>query len=270
MKLDRFVAEISWGKFLIIVFLALPLCVASLLSASLGPYQMISLNAAKVMPARFKEILMARRLQVFKGIDASQFPALDQATFQKEPAIQAVHQQVHILQEKLGQAVKFDEVAYEYGVLAKMISDMNDPTRFSANRELQQQFQKLLAAKHTKIPVVFYGYEDRLLKEKNLKGYLESTIERSQQQRDKLIRSYAAHGNVAHLADSDDRSPAFGIASLFYSHAVSDVANLWLYVWKEARGDMGGTPFYKTEEQKRIGPSGRPWSEERRAKSKTY
>ena len=39
-------------------------------------------------------------------------------------------------------------------------------------------------------------------------------------------------------SDFDDRSTAFGVASVCYSHAVTDLVNLYFYIWKEAGGDV--------------------------------
>ena len=45
-------------------------------------------------------------------------------------------------------------------------------------------------------------------------------------------------GRLRTSAEFDDRSTAFGIASVSYSRAVSDLVNVFYYVWKEAGGDV--------------------------------
>jgi hypothetical protein len=46
---------------------------------------------------------------------------------------------------------------------------------------------------------------------------------------------YARGGNAAVF---DDRSTAFGVASVSYSRAVTDLVNIYYYIWKEAGGDV--------------------------------
>ena len=50
-----------------------------------------------------------------------------------------------------------------------------------------------------------------------------------------LIAEEYSRGNAASF---DDRSTAFGVASVCYSHAISDMANLEFFIWKEAGGNV--------------------------------
>jgi hypothetical protein len=49
---------------------------------------------------------------------------------------------------------------------------------------------------------------------------------------------YFGTGTRRSSADFDDRSTAFGVASISYSRAVTDLVNVYYYIWKEAGGDV--------------------------------
>ena len=49
---------------------------------------------------------------------------------------------------------------------------------------------------------------------------------------------YFRHGQRRTSAEFDDRSTAFGIASVCYSRAVTDLVNLYYFVWRQAGGDV--------------------------------
>lgn len=106
------------------------------------------------------------------------------------------------------------------GLLAHLVADANTP---AVDHDFAHYFESRLA----RFPVVFYGAEPEL----KLGAFVDRTLARTAAFKPLIAAAYARGDS----STFDDRSTAFGIASVCYSHAVTDTANLFTYIWRDAK-----------------------------------
>ena len=130
-------------------------------------------------------------------------------------------------------------VVEHLGILAHLVADANNPFHVSnenprldpAHDDFEQYFERSLA----KFPTVFYGLDDQ----PNVATIVERAVTRTEHFYPLMSSEYLGDGGEQRTsADFDDHSTAFGVASVCYSHAVTDLVNLYYYIWREAGGDV--------------------------------
>lgn len=129
-------------------------------------------------------------------------------------------------------------VVQRLGTVAHLVADANnpfhvandDPRMSASHNDFEQYFERRL----TKFPTVFYGLDPQF----RIGSFLDKTFARSAKFYPLVRDEYFRDGARRTSADFDDRSTAFGVASVSYSRAVTDLVNVYYYIWKEAGGDV--------------------------------
>lgn len=136
-------------------------------------------------------------------------------------------------------------VGEHLGTLAHLVADANNPFHVArdqshldlAENDFEQYFERQL----TKFPTVFYGLDDLAPRQ-----LLDRTVARTQAFYPLLGEEYLRGGEQRTSSDFDDRSTAFGVAAVCYSHAVTDLVNLYYYIWRESGGDVRSAAWMRS------------------------
>jgi hypothetical protein len=130
------------------------------------------------------------------------------------------------------------EIVERLGRLAHLVADANNPFHVSNGDArlslMHDDFEQYFERRMSKFATVFYGLDSNFA----LRSYLDKTFTRSARFYPLMSEEYF-RGGVEHTSSQfDDRSTAFGVAAVSYSHAVTDLVNLYYYIWREAGGDV--------------------------------
>lgn len=135
-----------------------------------------------------------------------------------------------------GQA-SFEAVTAGFGALAHLVWDLNVPVTPRSPEEARA-FAAFLASRAPRIPVVFYsGYEEIPFASRDgLWSFILQEARRAQPLRQALAEDFRRVGGPAFWDRLDDRSTAFGVASVSLNRALSQYVALASWVWHHAGG----------------------------------
>ncbi|HXG59082.1 MAG TPA: hypothetical protein VNL91_08670 [Thermoanaerobaculia bacterium] len=128
-------------------------------------------------------------------------------------------------------------VVERLGGLVHLVADANNPFHIADDPRLapmHEDYESYFEQRMARFPTVFYGLDPHF----RIGQYLDRTFARTAKFQPLVREEYFRGGTRRNSSHFDDRSTAFGIASICYSRAVTDVVNLYYYIWREAGGDV--------------------------------
>ena len=134
----------------------------------------------------------------------------------------------------------FHEISYRCGIVSHFLADANNPLN-SAETDLEEgryyaDFLAYLESAEPRVSIVFYGFRPGFEGRRDLPELVAESLERGRGFYATIGREYRRVRFATGREAFDDRSSAFGVATLAYSHAVSDIAEVLRYIWLEAGG----------------------------------
>lgn len=134
----------------------------------------------------------------------------------------------------------FSDLARRLGRVAALAAELNDPLAASSADPEEGRYAADYAAyvdsARPRFAVVLYDDVDAVDGPADVDVLIARTRSRSAELYPRVGSEYRRVGFRSGVRAFDDRSSAFGISALAYSHAVSDAARLLRYVWLAGGG----------------------------------
>jgi len=134
----------------------------------------------------------------------------------------------------------FEEIVYRLGVMSHYLADANNPLNTNSQDRMEPQFfadfARYAESAEVRFRPVFYGIRPELKTSATLAPLMTDTLERGRRLYPLVGKEYRRFEAIDGRRNFDDRSTAFGVAALAYSHAVTDVAEALREIWIRAGG----------------------------------
>ena len=133
----------------------------------------------------------------------------------------------------------FDEIVRRLGVVSHFVADANNPLASSAadpdEGRYFADYLRYVETAQARFPLVFYGLQPAA-DGRGISSLLDAALRRGRQFYPMIGREYRRIGFGSGVGVFDDRSTAFGVGSIAFSHAVTDVTLVLRYIWLAAGG----------------------------------
>jgi hypothetical protein len=134
----------------------------------------------------------------------------------------------------------FSEVVFRLGVVSHYVADANNPLNTAASDPREgayfADYLRYLETAEPRFAAVFYGISTDLESSRDLQRLLSRTLARGRDLYPSIGREYRRIGFGSGRRGFDDRSTAFAVGALSFSHAITDIARVLRYIWLQAGG----------------------------------
>jgi hypothetical protein len=204
----------------------------------------IAREAARLSPPDLARQIEKHRRAYEEGVNAP-FSESDPARHMKNPdgsgqldraALDAVNAAIAAIRGHR----PFEEIVRRLGVVSHYVADANNPLAAAAT-DIEEgryfaDYLRYVETAEPRFPLVFYGVHPGLEARRDVSPLLTAALRRGRELYPMIGLEYRRIGLVSGIGRFDDRSTAFGAASLAFSHAVTDVTLALRYIWITAGG----------------------------------
>jgi hypothetical protein len=134
----------------------------------------------------------------------------------------------------------FDDIVRQLGVLLHFVADANHPLYASAGDpgegSYAADYHRYVTKAEPRFAAAYYGLDPRLDDLAAIPDFVTRSLARSRALYPYVTAEYRRIGGRSGVGVFDDRSTAFGVAAVSFSHALTDGASMLRLVWLEAGG----------------------------------
>ena len=200
--------------------------------------QRIARVSAELAPRDLRLVLQRLDKSYVNGVDRAR--AEESTDMHRALLRQRIEKETQLAIQLIRTNQPMTAVAERLGMIAHLVGDANNPFHMNdeaaadpAHADFEDYFERRMQL----FPTVSYGINRNL----ELGPYLKQMFERTEKLLPLMNEEYSRGGERHTSMEFDDRSTAFGVASICYSHAVTDLVNLYYYIWRQAGGDVRAT-----------------------------
>lgn len=204
----------------------------------------IAREAARLSPPDLARQIEKHKAAFEEGVNAP-FSDTDPGRHRKHPdgsgqLDKAAEDAVRAAVEAIRGHKPFEEIVRRLGVVSHFVADANNPlASSSADPEARRYFVDYLRyaeSAEPRFPLIFYGLQPGLDGAHDLSPLLDAALKRGRELYPAIGGEYRRIDFASGIDHFDDRSTAFAVASVSFSHAVTDVTLALRYIWLTAGG----------------------------------
>ncbi len=197
-------------------------------------------RACYLMPDSLQRLMRQREQYIAEGMNRVSLSVWDKdadRTRDEERLIGKLEGLVKMLQGR----ANFFQLSKDFGEVAQLTLRISLPEgkKFTAND--LEFFLNYMGRQGDAFELVVYDTPAQEAGTRVLQKMLADIGQRRALYSARLQSAYSRPFDHYSPEELNERSPFYGVAQLVYSHAVIDIARLWLWTWIEANGDLEGS-----------------------------